>query len=75
MNQAVTITPKISRILEEACRLKRQDTLAILETALFEYLRRQQRWQKIRKWGFETAKKMNLSRMAQTEKIIDEIRH
>lgn len=74
MNQTIVLTPKINRILEKTRKLEKRGTLEVLEIALFEYLRRQQRWQKIRKFGVETTKKMGVSRMAQIEKIIDEIR-
>ena len=72
--KSITLSPKLSRIIERTGIEEKKDFMQIIEEALRIYLNRKKRWAEIRKWGAVSAKKTGVSNMRQIEKTVDGFR-
>lgn len=74
MNQTITLTPKTRRILERVRKVEKKGYETILERAMENYVAQKKRWEQIRRWGGQTARRLGITKMSQVEGMIDEVR-
>jgi len=69
-----SLPPEIYKQVEELAKQKETSRSQVLREALKQYVASERRWQQIRKWGEETAKRLGIEDEDGVERIIDEYR-
>jgi metal-responsive CopG/Arc/MetJ family transcriptional regulator len=68
----MSLPPEVYREVEELAHQKGISRSELLRQALKQYITSERRWQQIRKWGEETAQRLEIKDEGDVEKIIDE---
>jgi len=69
-----SLPPQIYREVEELAKQKETSKSQLLREALIQYVTSERRWQQIRKWGEETAKRLGIKNEDDIDRIIHEYR-
>ena len=69
-----SLPPEIYKEVEELARQRETSRSQVLREALKRYVASERRWQQIRKWGAETAKRLAIKDEDDVERIIHEYR-
>ena len=69
-----SLPPEIYKEVEELARQRETSRSQVLREALKQYVASERRWQQIRKWGVETAKRLAIKDEDDVERIIHEYR-
>ena len=65
-----SLPPEIYKEVEELARQRETSRSQVLRKALKQYVASERRWQQIRKWGGETAKRLEIKDEDDVERII-----
>ncbi len=69
-----SLPPEIYKEVEELAKQREISKSQILREALKQYIASERRWQQIRKWGEETAKRLGIKNEDDVDRIIHEFR-
>ena len=69
-----SLPPEIYKQMEELAKQRNTSKSQVLREALTQYVASERRWQQMRKWGEETAKKLGIKGEDDIERIIHEYR-
>jgi CopG family transcriptional regulator/antitoxin EndoAI len=69
-----SLPPEIYKQVEELAKQKETSRSQILREALKRYVASERRWQQIRKWGEESAKRLGIKNEDDVDRIIHEFR-
>jgi len=69
-----SLPPEIYKEVEELARQRETSRSQVLREALKRYVASERRWQQLRKWGGETAKRLAIKDEDDVERIIHEYR-
>ncbi len=70
----MSVPPEIYALLDKTAREKKISRSELLRRSFKQYIASEKRWQMIRAWGAESARKMNLKDERDLERIIHEYR-
>jgi metal-responsive CopG/Arc/MetJ family transcriptional regulator len=68
----MSLPPELYKEVDELAQQKGISRSELLRQALKQYVASERRWQQIRKWGEETAKRLGIKDEEDVERIIDE---
>ena len=69
-----SLTPEIYEQVNKLAKQRQISRSQVLREALKQYFASERRWQQIRKWGEETAKRLKIKNEDDVERTIDEYR-
>jgi len=69
-----SLPPEICKQMEELAKQRQVSKSQILREALKQYIASERRWQQIRKWGEESAKRLSIRNEDDVDRIIHEYR-
>ena len=69
-----SLPPEIYRWVDELAKQRKTSRSEVLREALKQYVASERRWQQIREWGEETAKRLGIKNEDDVDRIIHEYR-
>lgn len=69
-----SLPPEVYRQVDELAQQRKTSRSEVLREALKQYVASERRWQQIRKWGEETARKLGIKSEDDVDGIIHEYR-
>ena len=67
----ISLSPEIYRLANKLAQKNQVSRSEFFRRALKQYVFSQNRWEEIRKWGFETAKRMNIKDEKELYQLLD----
>ena len=69
-----SLQPEVYRQVDELAKQRKTSRSEVLREALKQYVASERRWQQIREWGEETAKRLGIKNEDDVDRIIHEYR-